>query len=126
MRLRRTLTIVRASVRHRLDLLVDADTLPVPLKWSVQYSPWRLFGTPQQPRGERLRRALEELGPISVKFGQILSTRRDLLPPDIADELAKLQDQVPPFPSEAPMRTSFCFRSTIAARATGAPCVGFP
>lgn len=49
------------------------------------------------PRGERLRLALEKLGPIFVKFGQMLSTRRDLLPPDVADELAKLQDQVPPF-----------------------------
>jgi ubiquinone biosynthesis protein len=52
------------------------------------------------PRGERLRLALQELGPIFVKFGQVLSTRRDLLPPDIADELAKLQDRVPPFPSD--------------------------
>ncbi len=51
------------------------------------------------PRGERLRRALERLGPIFVKFGQVLSTRRDLLPVDIADELAKLQDRVPPFPA---------------------------
>jgi ubiquinone biosynthesis protein len=55
---------------------------------------WRNFST---PRAVRLRRALETLGPIFVKFGQILSTRRDLLPQDIADELAKLQDQVPPF-----------------------------
>ena len=53
------------------------------------------------PRAVRLRQALEALGPIFVKFGQILSTRRDLLPLDIADELAKLQDQVPPFPAEA-------------------------
>ncbi len=51
------------------------------------------------PRGERLRRALTKLGPIFVKFGQVLSTRRDLMPPDIADELAMLQDQVPPFDS---------------------------
>ena len=51
------------------------------------------------PRGQRLREALERLGPIFVKFGQVLSTRRDLLPPDIADELARLQDRVPPFPS---------------------------
>ena len=49
------------------------------------------------PRGERLREALEQLGPIFVKFGQVLSTRRDLLPPDIANELALLQDRVPPF-----------------------------
>ena len=53
----------------------------------------------EQPRGERLRLALTALGPIFVKFGQVLSTRRDLMPPDIADELAKLQDQVPPFDS---------------------------
>ena len=53
------------------------------------------------PRGRRLREALEKLGPIFVKFGQVLSTRRDLLPLDIADELAKLQDQVPPFASDA-------------------------
>ena len=52
------------------------------------------------PRGERLRLALEELGPIFIKFGQMLSTRKDLLPPDITDELAKLQDAVPPFPAE--------------------------
>ena len=58
------------------------------------------------PRGERLRRALEELGPIFVKFGQALSTRRDLLPADIADELAKLQDRVPPFPARPRSRAS--------------------
>ena len=52
------------------------------------------------PRGVRLRLALESLGPIFVKFGQVLSTRRDLLPVDIANELAKLQDQVPPFDSD--------------------------
>ena len=54
----------------------------------------------QAPRGQRLREALERLGPIFVKFGQVLSTRRDLLPLDVADELAKLQDQVPPFDSQ--------------------------
>ena len=52
-----------------------------------------------EPRGVRLRRALERLGPVFVKFGQVLSTRRDLMPLDIADELAKLQDRVPPFPA---------------------------
>jgi ubiquinone biosynthesis protein len=58
------------------------------------------FRALSEPRGVRLRRALEALGPIFVKFGQVLSTRRDLLPADLADELAKLQDQVPPFPGE--------------------------
>ena len=58
------------------------------------------FRSLSEPRAVRLRRALETLGPIFVKFGQVLSTRRDLLPADIADELAKLQDQVPPFPGE--------------------------
>ena len=57
------------------------------------------------PRGERLRLALQDLGPIFVKFGQMLSTRRDILPPDIADELAKLQDAVPPFPSRQVVAT---------------------
>jgi ubiquinone biosynthesis protein len=62
-----------------------------------------LAGRTREPRGQRLREALETLGPIYVKFGQVLSTRRDLLPVDIADELARLQDQVPPFPSELAM-----------------------
>jgi ubiquinone biosynthesis protein len=60
----------------------------------------RYSGEADADRAVRLRRALEALGPIFVKFGQVLSTRRDLLPLDIADELAKLQDQVPPFPAE--------------------------
>ncbi len=63
---------------------------------------WRRL---DRPRGERLRQALEELGPIFVKFGQVLSTRRDLLPPDLADELARLQDRVPPFPAEQAIAT---------------------
>ena len=58
---------------------------------------WRQL---DQPRAVRLRLALESLGPIFVKFGQVLSTRRDLMPPDIADELAQLQDNVPAFPSD--------------------------
>ncbi len=60
----------------------------------------RYAGAADPDRGERLRRALETLGPIFVKFGQVLSTRRDLLPADIADELARLQDRVPPFSYE--------------------------
>jgi ubiquinone biosynthesis protein len=61
--------------------------------------------TLSDPRGKRLREALECLGPIFVKFGQVLSTRRDLLPVDIANELAKLQDQVPPFESKVAIST---------------------
>ncbi|RYF15142.1 MAG: ubiquinone biosynthesis regulatory protein kinase UbiB [Comamonadaceae bacterium] len=68
------------------------------------------------PRGQRLRQALEHLGPIFVKFGQVLSTRRDLMPPDIADELALLQDRVPPFPSEVAVATiERSFRRPLAA-----------
>jgi len=97
--LARLLQIQRALVRHRLDEFVQATHLYRPLRYLFYVSPWTWFqrssgGT----RGERLRLALEELGPIFVKFGQALSTRRDLLPIDIADELAKLQDRVPPFP----------------------------
>src|SRR5437762_7796573 len=60
----------------------------------------RFAGGPDPTRAVRLREALETLGPIFVKFGQVFSTRRDLLPADLADELAKLQDRVPPFPGE--------------------------
>lgn len=68
------------------------------------------------PRGQRLRMALEHLGPIFVKFGQVLSTRRDLLPADVADELAMLQDRVPPFPSEVAVATiERAFRRPLAA-----------
>ena len=59
----------------------------------------------KRPSGERLRLALESLGPIFVKFGQVLSTRRDLLPTDIADELARLQDRVPAFDSQLAINT---------------------
>ena len=99
----RLLEIQRVLVRHGLDDFVRATHLYRPLRFLFYLSPWTWF---QRRRGatraERLRLALEELGPIFVKFGQALSTRRDLLPGDIADELAKLQDRVPPFPgSEA-------------------------
>jgi ubiquinone biosynthesis protein len=85
--------------QYRLDELFNTDRLPGPVRWLRVFIPGGrdLSGL---PRGERLRLALQELGPVYVKFGQILSTRRDLLPLDIADELALLQDQVPPFPGE--------------------------
>src|ERR1700728_4571986 len=102
MRLRvlaRLLQIQRALVRHGLDDFVRATHLYRPFRFLVYLSPWTWFQRSiGVTRGERLRLALIELGPIFVKFGQALSTRRDLLPSDIADELAKLQDCVPPFP----------------------------
>ena len=68
------------------------------------------------PRGDRVRMALERLGPIFVKFGQVLSTRRDLLPEDLADELAKLQDRVPPFPAaQARSLVELAFKRPIEA-----------
>jgi ubiquinone biosynthesis protein len=96
--LARLLQIQRALVRHGLDDFVRATHLYRPFRFLVYLSPWTWFQrSVGVTRGERLRLALEELGPIFVKFGQALSTRRDLLPADIADELAKLQDRVPPF-----------------------------
>ncbi|MBS0388589.1 MAG: ubiquinone biosynthesis regulatory protein kinase UbiB, partial [Proteobacteria bacterium] len=97
----RLLEIQRVLVRHGLDDYVRATHLYRPLRFLFYLSPWTWFQRRRgATRGERLRLALEELGPIFVKFGQALSTRRDLLPLDIADELAKLQDRVPPFPGE--------------------------
>jgi len=95
----RLLEIQRVLLRHGLDDYVRATHLYPPLRFLFYLSPGVWFERRRgAPRGERLRLALEELGPVFVKFGQAVSTRRDLLPPDIADELAKLQDRVPPFP----------------------------
>jgi len=93
----RLLRIAATLLRYRLDDLVDAAHLFRPVKVLRPLLPAPRADIAQLARGARLRLALIELGPIFVKFGQILSTRRDLLPPDIADELALLQDQVPPF-----------------------------
>jgi ubiquinone biosynthesis protein len=94
----RLIEIQRVLVRHGLDEFVRATHLYRPLRFLFLLSPWTWsVRRGDAPRAERLRLALEELGPIFVKFGQALSTRRDLLPLDIADELAKLQDRVPPF-----------------------------
>ncbi len=85
-------------LRHGLDEVLFATRWFRPFRFLRLFMPWAWFQRRQQPRGERIRLALEDLGPIFVKFGQIISTRRDLLPPDIAAELARLQDNVPPFP----------------------------
>jgi ubiquinone biosynthesis protein len=102
----RLVHIQRVLLKHRLDELVRATHLYRPLRLLLLLSPgiWaarRRSGA----RGQNLRLALIELGPIFVKFGQAVSTRRDLLPPDFADELAKLQDRVPPFPATEARRS---------------------
>ena len=94
----RMLAIQRVLVKYGLDDIIKETHLLRPLRFIFYLSPGRRRKS--GPIGERIRLALEELGPIFVKFGQALSTRRDLLPRDIADELAKLQDAVPPFPAE--------------------------
>jgi ubiquinone biosynthesis protein len=99
--LSRLLQIQRVLVRHGLDEVILATHLFRPLRFAFLLSPATWFHREEgSTRAERLRLALEELGPIFMKFGQMLSTRRDLLPRDIADELAKLQDRVPPFNAE--------------------------
>lgn len=85
-------------LRNGLDEIVFATHLFRPLRFLYFLAPWNWIRREHAPRGVRIRCALEQLGPIFVKFGQILSTRRDLLPDDIAEELARLQDRVQPFP----------------------------
>jgi len=87
-------------VRYGLDGLA-LDSLRSP-GWSLVARILSFGRRLNAPRGERLREALEHLGPIFVKFGQMLSTRRDLLPHDVADELARLQDRVPPSRASRP------------------------
>lgn len=106
-RLTRALKIARISLRYRLDTFASSSRINAA---GVQASPlfirsilWvtAFLPAPEAPRGERLRRALEELGPVFVKFGQLLSTRPDLIPADVCQELDQLQDNVPPFESTA-------------------------
>lgn len=97
--LRRLFFINRVLIRHNLDELIFAIPAFRPLRFIYHISPWN-WGDKKAnraPKAVRIRKALEDLGPVFVKFGQILSTRRDMLPDDLANELAKLQDDVPPF-----------------------------
>ena len=89
--------IGRVLLRYRLDDLLDDTPAERWLKLMRPFVPRASREVAAMSRGARLRLALQELGPIFVKFGQILSTRRDLVPPDIADELTQLQDRVAPF-----------------------------
>ncbi|MEO8742978.1 MAG: ubiquinone biosynthesis regulatory protein kinase UbiB [Lysobacteraceae bacterium] len=108
----RMLQILRVLLRYRLDTLLDDTPLAHWLKLLRPFVPVR-GDVAKLPRGERLRLALQQLGPLFVKFGQVLSTRRDLLPADIADALAQLQDRVAPFPGEQ--------SEAIVAEALGRP-----
>ena len=94
----RMIAIQRVLVRHSLDEVITATHFLRPLRFLFYLFP--RAKDVSEPLGTRIRLALIELGPIFVKFGQAISTRRDLLPPDIADELAMLQDRVPPFPAD--------------------------
>ena len=96
----RLLKISAILSKYQLDEFLEATHLYRPMRLLRVFSPSTTKEIADKPRGERLRLALHEMGPIYVKFGQIISTRRDLVAPDIADELALLQDQVPPFPGE--------------------------
>jgi ubiquinone biosynthesis protein len=102
LRLLRLLRIVAVAYRYGLDQIALANLSHPLLVRLVRLA--AVGRRLRKPRGERLRLALESLGPLFVKFGQLLSTRRDLLPADIADELARLQDRVPPFDSQLAMR----------------------
>ena len=94
----RLLSIQRVLVRHGLDELITATHFLRPLRFLFYLFP--RAKDVSDPLGKRIRLALQELGPIFVKFGQAVSTRRDLLPTDVADELAMLQDRVPAFPAD--------------------------
>ena len=98
LKLLRLFKILRVIIKYGLDeIAISGLRVPRTAKLIDTVIFWRDISA---PRGERMRMALEELGPIFVKFGQVLSTRRDLLPADLADELASLQDRVPPFDSD--------------------------
>lgn len=101
--IRRLFKITKVVIKYRLDdLLFDIPILPFWVRIFKKFLPWRWFR--RKPlsisRGDRIRLSFEELGPVFVKFGQMLSTRQDLLPADILSSLASLQDNVPPFPTE--------------------------
>jgi len=97
----RLLRINQVLIKHGLDEIVLATHLFRSVRFLSYLLPWNWFiSRPKGCQGARIRCALEELGPSFVKFGQLLSTRRDLFSGEIANELAKLQDRVPPFPGE--------------------------
>jgi ubiquinone biosynthesis protein len=101
----RILHINYILAKNGLDNVVVSLRLFAPFRFIVYLNPWNWFRQHTLTHGEALRKSLEELGPIFIKFGQALSTRPDILPPEIALELSKLQDKVPPFSSELAIAT---------------------
>lgn len=100
----RLLRINYILAKNGLDQVIVSIRLFAPFRFIIYLNPWNWVRKEKLTRGEALRKTLEELGPIFVKFGQALSTRPDILPPDIALELAKLQDNVPPFESKTVLK----------------------
>jgi len=100
----RLIKIAHVFALYRLDTFIQEAPLPGYLRFLLLFLPSRWFVRVRDPRGVRLRLALEALGPVFIKFGQMLSTRRDLLPDDLAIELARLQDRVPPFAGDEAQR----------------------
>ena len=96
----RLVQITSVLIRYRLDDLLLSTSFLKAFRWVLYLMPWHYLPLGKKPRAQRIRLALETLGPIFIKFGQTLSTRRDLLPEDIGLELAKLQDTCPPFDSK--------------------------
>ena len=96
----RLLYIQHVLAKNGLDRLIVDIHLFAPFRFVIYLNPWNWFRRIPLTRGEALRQSLEQLGPLFVKFGQALSTRPDILPDDIALELCKLHDSVPPFSSE--------------------------
>ena len=94
----RMLRINWVLMSHCLDDIIFATHLFRSFRFVIYAFPWNWFRRKRKPRAIRMREALEDLGPVFIKFGQMLSTRRDLLADNIADELQRLQDDVPPFP----------------------------
>lgn len=99
-RLFRLIRINFILARYNIDEIILGTHWFYPFRFIVYFNPYFWTAVKKLPRSERIRRAIEDLGPIFVKAGQIVSTRRDLIPDDIANELSKLQDRVPPFPGQ--------------------------
>ena len=95
--------LVNIILKARLDTLLSEYSESRIISFLLFISPWRLFSS-QSPRGERIKKALEEAGPIFIKFGQLISTRPDVVPTDIARALQSLQDNLPPFSSDEALR----------------------